>query len=113
MILKGAKYLPLLLLTTASPVLFLFASNLNELNYSFLWFPLILTLAISLALFLILNIFIRDTAKATVLASVFMFLFLTYGHFRNFLINQLGIVQVRSGYIFIVWLSITALCVYL
>jgi len=111
MILKGAKYLPLLLLTTASPVLFLFASNLNELNYSFLWFPLILTLAISLALFLILNIFIRDTAKATVLASVFMFLFLTYGHFRNFLINQLKVIQVRSGYIFIVWLSITALCV--
>jgi hypothetical protein len=68
------------LLLVAYPVLALVGSNINEVEPSVLWRPLIVLVLIALILLVIFQLVSRDWQRAAVALSILIFLFFTYGH---------------------------------
>ncbi|MHB9108998.1 MAG: sulfatase-like hydrolase/transferase [Armatimonadota bacterium] len=62
---KGLAFLPAL--AGISPVLFLYAQNREQLRLSELWPPLLIALGISLALFVLWRLILRNTERASAL----------------------------------------------
>src|SRR4030067_378797 len=71
------------LLFAAFPVLFLYATNINELLLNSIFLPLLVLIFSALLLFVIINFFLKDSHKTSVLVSFYILLFFTYGHIKN------------------------------
>src|SRR5215208_7470215 len=75
------KWLPLYpLFLIAYPVLALVGININEVEPSVLWRPLILLLLGALVLLVTLWLMSKDWYRAAVALAILIFLFFTYGH---------------------------------
>ncbi|MBW3561842.1 MAG: LTA synthase family protein [Actinobacteria bacterium] len=68
------------LLVAAFPVLFLWSQNLDEVLFGDVVAPLLWTLGITAAVFLVASLAFRDHRRGAVAASGLAFLFLAYGH---------------------------------
>jgi hypothetical protein len=65
------------------PILFFYSHNINEIFIDVVFVPLITAVLFTTLLFLIFNIFLKDQHKASILVSLFLFLFFSYGHVHN------------------------------
>lgn len=63
----------------------LFASNIQEIEFSVIIRPFILTLATGGLVFLLIHIVVRNWHRAALLTTLVIFLFFTYGHVYDFL----------------------------
>src|SRR3989338_331365 len=62
------------------PVLFLFSHNIGETAYREIWVPLFLVLAGAVILFFLLKLFIKDKLKVSLILSLFLVFFFSYGY---------------------------------
>src|SRR5215213_10136197 len=69
----------------AYPVLALVGININEVEPTVLWRPLIILLLSASALLMLFGLFSRDWHRAALLLSLLIFLFFTYGHVYAYL----------------------------
>ncbi len=93
------------------PALALVGININEVEPSVLWRPLIVVLLSAAILLVALRLLLRDWYRAALLLSVLIFLFFTYGHLYLFLktINVAGFIIGRHRYLVPLWLALCAL----
>jgi hypothetical protein len=73
-----------------SPVLFLFAYNINEVPGTDLIFPLLITIIGTLIVYLLLRLITKNSNKAAIVTSILLVLFFSYGSVRD-AIFSLGI----------------------
>lgn len=109
------EYIPFYpLLFVAFPVLSLMGNNINEVEPSFLWRPLLVLLLIAFVLLVILRLIFRDWHRAAVLLSIVIFLFFIYGHIYFYLkkIELGGEIIGRHRYMLPAWLGLLALAVW-
>jgi hypothetical protein len=88
------------------PVLSLFAFNLGEMRSSAAYRPLLISLVMTLIIFVILRLSTRNWQMAAVLTTFTVLLFFTYGHIYNFVKNQsiFGFVYGRHRILGPVWI---------
>ncbi len=65
------------------PVIFLFSENMHELSPIDILIPLLIIMPISLTIFFILKLILKNSKKAALIVSIGLVLFFTYGHFYN------------------------------
>jgi len=65
------------------PVIFLFSENMHEFVPTDIIVPLLIIMPISLIVFFILKLILKDSNKAALIVSIGLVLFFTYGHFYN------------------------------
>jgi hypothetical protein len=65
------------------PVLFLYAHNIRELSLDQLILPLIIAISVSLVLWLVLRLTLRDGTRAAVVGSLFWIWFFSFGHLHR------------------------------
>ncbi len=102
------------LLLAAYPALAFVGININEVEPSVLWRPLIVLVLSSVILLIALRLIVRDWHRAALLLSALIFLFFTYGHLYLFLkkIEVAGFIVGRHRYMVPLWLGIGALLVW-
>lgn len=88
------------------PIAFLYAINMEELPVDSIFIPAAIALSLACLLFLILRLFFRDTLKSSVLLSIFLLLFFTFGHVYFTLSNMN---KVLPG----AWLQICLNCIWI
>lgn len=82
------------LLFAAYAVVFLWAQNLNKVDADEVLLPLVASLALAAALFAGWFVILRDARRAALIATLWAFLFFSYGHFADVLAGKrLGPVQ--------------------
>jgi hypothetical protein len=70
---------------TIFPIIFIFSENMKELVPTDILIPLLVIMSISLTIFIILKLILKDSKKAALIVSIGLVLFFTYGHFYNIL----------------------------
>jgi hypothetical protein len=65
------------------PVIFLFSENMHEFIPADMIIPLLIIIPITLIVFFILTLILKDSKKAALIVSIGLVLFFTYGHFYN------------------------------
>jgi hypothetical protein len=70
---------------TIFPIIFIFSENMKELVPTDILIPLLVIIPISLTIFFILKLILKDSKKAALIVSIGLVLFFTYGHFYNIL----------------------------
>lgn len=98
------------LLLAAYPVLFLYAKNWSYLSVYDLVSPLAWSVALSLALMSAVNLIVRDGHKTSIIVSLFLVVFFSYGHIYE-LAKTAGGRAVPHGVLLAVIFSIYAVCV--
>jgi len=73
------------LLLAVFPTLFLYSHNMNDYPLSVVIVPLLTTIVLTLLLWLLSGLILRNTAKAALAVSLFLVLFFSYGHIYNIL----------------------------
>ncbi|MEA1926361.1 MAG: hypothetical protein U9M90_03955 [Patescibacteria group bacterium] len=63
------------------PVFFLYANNKDLVHPSYAFWPLIIILLLSIAVFLLIEHFLRNIQKAAILSSAFFITFFSFGHY--------------------------------
>jgi hypothetical protein len=76
------------LLIGVYPILFLYAHNPGEMKASQIVLLLVASLGLSLLIWLILNFWLKNWAKAGLITSIIVFLLFTYGHLSGLLGKQ-------------------------
>jgi len=96
------------------PVLALVGININEVEPSVLWRPLIVLLLSAAVLMSLLGLVSRDWHRAALLLSIFIVLFFTYGHVYGYLkkIDLGGFILGRHRQMLPLWLWLAALAVW-
>lgn len=89
--LRGFPYHPFLLATYS--VLALLAVNVSEVQPGVIWRPLLILLAGTTLLLIVLRLILKDWMKAGLLTSLWLLLFVTYGHLYQLLKNQPSILS--------------------
>jgi len=79
------------------PVLFLFAENIGQLSLSVILVPLVIILALTLFLYMALNFLVKDPGKASLVVSLFLALFFSYGHIYQAVRSSGFIISNDSG----------------
>jgi len=76
------KYLPFIhpFLFALAPVLFLYAQNLDVVDFEHVLQTLVIVMVITSILLVILNLIFRNAEKAGIICSLSLFLFFLYGH---------------------------------
>ena len=67
------------------PVFFIFSHNIGQIPFVDIFEPIITTLLYTLTGWYILWLILKDGQKSGLVVSLFLVLFFSYGHFRNFL----------------------------
>jgi len=104
------------LLVAAFPVLFLYATNINELLLNSIFLPLAVLISFALLIFLIINFFLKDAGKTSMLVTFYFLLFFTYGHIKNtlgdfdFRIGTFGIGPDKT--LTVTWIALFVLITY-
>lgn len=96
------------------PALALVGININEVEPTVLWRPLIVLMLSAVILLITLRLITGDWHRAALLLSALIFLFFTYGHLYLFLkkIDVAGFIIGRHRYMVPLWLGIGALVVW-
>ena len=69
----------------AYPALFLFSHNIGSLSFNEITSPLAVSLILSIGLWIVMYVFIRDYHKSGFIVTLFLLLFFSYGHFSKYL----------------------------
>ena len=87
------------------PVIFLYSHNINELSFSTILIPLIVSISITFLFWLIFIFSIKNKQKAALSTFLFVFAFFSYGHFVN-LINNIVFkeIDISAIYLIIFWI---------
>jgi len=97
------------------PILAYFVHNLNELKLGVIFWPLLISLGITLFLWLMANLFFRNFKASAVLISLGLIFFFSYGYvfnlFQKITAQPLSVIQERI--FFIAWLGLFILMAYL
>jgi hypothetical protein len=95
----------------AYPVLALVGININEVEPTVLWRPLLLLLLSTIVLLALLRLFSRDWHPAALLLSILIVLFFTYGHVYAYLkkIEFAGVILGRHRQLLPLWAGMAAL----
>src|SRR5689334_20750997 len=95
----------------AYPVVALLGFNINEVEPSVLWRPLIVLLFGAIILLIVMRLLLRDWDRAAVLLFIFILLFFTYGHIYLYLkkIDLGGFILGRHRQMLPLWLGVGAL----
>lgn len=95
----------------AYPVLALVGININEVEPSVLWRPLLVLLFSVALLLILLGRFSQDWHRAALLVSIFILLFFTYGHAYAYLkkIEVAGFILGRHRQMLVLWVGMGAL----
>ena len=93
------------------PVVALVGININEVEPTVLWRPLIILLLSATALLMLFGLFSRDWHRAALLLSILIFLFFTYGHVYAYLKKMEigGFILGRHRQMLPLWLGVGAL----
>jgi hypothetical protein len=96
-------------------VLALLALNISEVKTSFVVRPLIVLLIGTALLFLLLRLLLKNWTKAGLVTSIWLLLFVTYGHLYQFLKNQpsLGAILGRHRVLLPVYLILVGISLWL
>lgn len=70
------------------PILFLFSHNIEQVYYSDILFLSALLLSIIFIIILLLKVILKNINKITIILSVFIVLFFSYGHIYNLIVNK-------------------------
>ncbi|HJS17968.1 MAG TPA: hypothetical protein VJ785_04425 [Anaerolineales bacterium] len=99
------------LLFVAFPVLSLMGNNINEVEPSLLWRPLMVSLLVALILLVVLRLLLRDWYRAAVLLSILIFLFFIYGHIYFYLkkVEFAGLIIGRHRHMAPLWVGLIIL----
>jgi hypothetical protein len=97
-------------LFTLYPILFLFSHNVYQVSYSDILFPLVISLGFTFLLIILLNAVYKDSKKASIIASILLVLFFSYGHVFA-LIKDLY--EIRHVYMLIAWGMLFSVSVHL
>jgi hypothetical protein len=87
------------------PVLTLFVHNLGQVAMWIMRRPLIVSIALGIAILLLTRLLARDWQEAGLLTSFALILFFSYGHVYNLIedIQVFGLLIGRHRYLIIVW----------
>ncbi len=93
-------------LIAAYPVLALLAHNIEEVQIKVAWRPLLFSIAISMLLFVLFYILLREKHKAGIVTTIFLIILFSYGHIYEFFGGRkyLGGILGRHRYLVIVYL---------
>lgn len=72
------------------PILFLFSQNLDEVVLTDLFLPVTFVMGVTVVLLLLFRLILGSYNKSSILTSIFLILFFSFGHIRPHL-NQIGI----------------------
>lgn len=107
------KYAKLLhpFLLALYPVFFLFSQNKEELLPTVIIKPALFVLSLTLVVFFLLTVVIRNTEKRAILVSFSLLLFFSYGHFKNLVPPDfnIAIAKLKIGFdetIMTVWIAV-------
>ncbi len=96
------------------PILFLYSYNIHLLYPIVVVRPLLVTLLITLLLWALVNLAVKNIAKSAALVSVFLLLFFSYKHY---LLTLIGIFHkgflTRDEFLFPIWLVMCSLIMFL
>lgn len=103
------------------PILALYSHNMAELSTSQIWMPLAAAFGLALVLLLLLWLLLRNINKAGIIVSIFLILFLSYGHALDVVKGwEIGDVYVGgllvgtpARYVLLVWVVLLACGAYL
>ena len=97
-------------LLAAYPVIALLAHNIEEVQLRIAWRPLVVSLALSSALFVLLYLSLRDWHKAGLAAAILLLLFFSYGHVYEFFEGKglIGSLLGRHRYLVFLYLALFA-----
>jgi hypothetical protein len=102
------------LLLSLFPILALAAYNISQINIKVVYRPLLISLAASILLLILLKLIFQDWSRASLLATIFLILFFSYGHvyniFHNIIIADVPLVRNRT--LALLWLIIAVLCIW-
>lgn len=101
-------------LFAAFPILFLYSQNLGKMQTSVIFLPLAITIGFT-ALVLLLGLALKDVTKAGLIATIFLILFFSYGHFYGLVKGKTigGFVIGRQLYMVPAWAIFFFLLAYL
>jgi hypothetical protein len=90
------------------PILALYSHNIDQVFPWEIWRSLFSTLFLTVALFLLMGILIKDWERAGLLCSLFVGLFFSYGHVYSLMIEKrgAGFVLGRSDYLAAIWATV-------
>ncbi|NTU75004.1 MAG: hypothetical protein HGA86_02655, partial [Anaerolineaceae bacterium] len=96
------------------PLLAILAQNITQIRLDSGFRPLIVALALTLVVFLLLRVLMRNWYKAGLVSSMFLMLFFSYGHLYQLLTNfkPFGIVLSRHIYGIPLWILLAVLGVW-
>ena len=107
---KGLGLFPILF--SLYPPLFLYANNLEERSLDALFWPLVLSLALGVIVWLAARLAVRDVSHASIAAFLVLFFFFTYGRLwtmaREMLFKK---ARLESLWPLAVWLALLAILV--
>ena len=94
------------LLFAAYPVLALVGININEVEPTVLWRPLLVLVFCAVLLLIVIGLISKDWHRAALLLSIFIFLFFIYGHLYGYLkkIEIAGFIPGRHRQMLPLWL---------
>ena len=72
------------------PVFFVYSQNIHLILIQGIIFPVLIILAITIVMWAIIKYVLKNTRKAALLTSLFVFLFFSYGHIFNILESNLA-----------------------
>jgi len=99
------------LLISIYPVLALYANNVNEARPEVIIRPLLIFLGITLVIYLLFRMLLRDWHRAAFVTSMWTILFSTYGHLIAFIKEKDA--NISSNYVLGSWLLLAALLLFL
>ena len=96
------------------PILFLFSHNFNQVPFSEIWLPTAAVLAMTVLLFFLGTLLLKNSQKAALATSLFLVLCFSYGHVLEVLRAwpMLEVVLRRSRYLFAFWCFLFLLVFY-
>lgn len=91
------------------PALFLYSHNIDEVDFRVIIAPLLLSLGLTAAVWLVFTLTVKNRHKSALLTFIFAFMFFSYGHFYNAL-NSLFFKELHLPAIIllVLWLALFA-----
>jgi hypothetical protein len=93
------------------PILFKFVRNIETVAFSENYLPLGLSIIFTAIIWFFWNLLVKDKVKTSILTTVFLFLFFSYGHFTEYF-GQLLNIFFRHRYFLLLWAILYALATY-
>ena len=99
------------------PIYFLYLYNIEKVSFNLTYLPLVITLCVTITLFLFANLFTKNFIKAGILVTAFLILFFSYGHTLEFLKNFDGtrdsLIKIgRIRYLLPVWFLLFVMVIF-